>query len=73
MTLIQALALANLLISWELESPAVQPPPPAWEYELKEAQKTISQAITSPPAGDFFLSADTKRRGRESKLLTIGE
>lgn len=62
MTLTQALALARLLIEFELETPAVTPPPPEWRYELNEAKKALDQAIARPPAGDFFLSALVRRK-----------
>lgn len=70
MTLTQALALASLLIDFELESPAVQPPPEAWESELRAAKATISQAITRPDPGEFFTSAPTHHRaGRRSNQI----
>lgn len=72
MTLNQALTLANLLITWELESPAVQPPPPEWETELKAAKETINQAINRPPAGDYFLSSPNRQRsGRKSNQVRV--
>lgn len=66
MTLSQALALATLLIEFEIEQPQVQPPPEAWEQELREAKRTINLAIGRDP-GEFFISPPIRRRsGRRS-------
>lgn len=65
MDLTQALRLASLLIEWEIEQPQVQPPPMAWEQELRAARQTINKAIERNP-GEFFHSAAVKTRGRKS-------
>lgn len=70
MSLTQALTLAGLLIDFELESPAVQPPPVAWASELKAARQAINEALNRPEAGEFFLSAPGPRRpGRRSNQV----
>lgn len=70
MTLVQALSLASLLIEFELESPAVQPPPLAWEQELRAAKATINEAIARPKAGEFFISPPIRHRaGRRSNQI----
>jgi hypothetical protein len=57
----QALTLAALLIDFELESPAIQPTPPAWADELQQAKKTITELINRPDPGRFFMSAAARR------------
>lgn len=71
MPLTQALALASLLIDFELESPAVQPPPVAWAEELKAARQTINQAIARPDPGEFFISAPTRHRAGRRSNFTV--
>lgn len=46
----QALALAALLIDFEIEQPQVNPPPPGWQMELKQARQALEelQAALSP-------------------------
>lgn len=70
MTLSQALSLCVLLLDFEIETPQVQPPPEAWESELRAAKLTINQAINRPDPGEFFLSAPARRRaGRRSNQI----
>lgn len=67
MTLDQALTLCTLLIEYELENPIVQPPPEAWESELRAAKQTITQAIDRPDPGRYFFSAKRGGRGRQPR------
>lgn len=58
------------LAEWEIEAPACPDPPPGFHYALKEAAKVTKQFLSEirPPAGDYFIAADRKRRpGRESQ------
>lgn len=74
MTLNQALSLASLLIEFEIETPAVQPPPEAWISELRAARETINEAIGRPDPGEFFISAQSrgdKIRGRKPDYYVI--
>lgn len=64
MTIEQALTLATLVLEWECEN---CPQDSVWQWEVKTARQVIAEAMRRPPAGDFFLSAPTRRRaGRPS-------
>lgn len=58
MTLRQALSLLLALGTWEIENPAIKPPPPGWKKELESAVATVRQYLTESrsPAGRFFTS-----------------
>lgn len=55
------------LAEFELASPAIPDPPPAFRRELEQAVRQTRQFLANqrPPAGEFFLSAAGRKRQRE--------
>lgn len=72
MELKQALNLAVELISFEIENPAINPPPLAWVDELRRARKALRTELARirAPCGQFFISNGNSRKRKNS---IIGE
>lgn len=67
MTPSRALALASLVIEFEIES--APPKAKVWREELSAAKAVISELIDRPSPGEFFFSARHRRRA----LSPIGD
>lgn len=63
----QALSLAILLLEFEIEQPAITPPPPDWEAELKAARAALQEMLGPVSPGRFFVSPEERRRALSSR------